>query len=96
MILRVKEECQGTGLVGSEQRFNISSYSTSDQALIRTNQRLIQEKRQEIISTVGAVDRKAAFDVANALTETNKIIHGQNNNTSQSWKDIGYFDNINR
>ena len=85
---------KGNGLVGSEINHNTSSYSEIDKELIQTNQRLMQQQRQKIISTQNAADRLVEFNVGNDLSKASQIVHGKYGDQSYTWKEIGFYSNV--
>jgi hypothetical protein len=87
---------KGLGLVGSEIHPNTSNYNAVDQGLVRANDSLMQQKRLEIISSQAAADRKAAFDIGNSASKENQNTHGKYGNITRTWKQIGYFTDIDR
>ena len=85
---------KGNGLVGSEIRHNISSYESADQTSIRTNDRLIQQARQSLISALNPADRIVAYQTGNVLSKTNQTTHSKYGNRTDTWDDIGYYSDV--
>ena len=84
------------GLYGSERMFNTSSYTATDSTGVQTNNQLIKQYRQEIISTADPLITKAAFMNGNSVSESNRTIHSKYGNKTYSWKEMGYFPEIER
>jgi len=86
----------GKSLYGSERMFSTSSYTATDSAGVQTNNQLIKQYRQEIISSTDPLIAKSAFMNGNSVSESNRTIHSKYGNRSYSWKEMGYFPEIER
>ena len=83
------------GLYGlTENKINISSYTSVDKASINTNEEIIRTQREILITSGDLAIKKAAYTIASDISKNIQETHGKYGNVYRTWEEVGYFQNL--